>query len=429
MVDPKYPPGQTFQHFPSNQLQKKPKSYLFLIIIGVVFLIGLIFYFNSKEDNSNPETIITKNTEVENFNGVLEEKKYAIVYAFQEDYPDFDSQGFSEDLINNANDYFTEVSYGKMNINYWYVTSIISNEIPNELGPCVGEHWSSYIVNLLDPLIDFKEYYGIITIFEKNTENPFWNCRPHGTIGRLEYNTNEGKIQLSFVGFPKTKTPEKPFSPPSSNILAHEIGHNLGLNHAYMLDCNDNEGNKVTIGNNCNFVSEEHYDPMGSASKEHYNIRNKLILGWLEKNNVPEVTKGTYWITPINSQFQNKSEIKGLMIPKKWGEAEFPEIAIEFFSHYFLEYKLINQSGFQPTKGVFIRFGNYIEDEQTSGWYTVLLNMHPKNSIIYTDYGAPIENMYVYLEKNQNYTDEYNKMVITVLDANESGALVEIQNL
>jgi hypothetical protein len=83
-------------------------------------------------------------------------------------------------------------------------------------------------------------------------------------------------------------------------VVAHELGHNLGLYHSHSLDCG-----KVALGHVCT-VSDygDSMDTMGSASF-HFNAFQKERLGWLAQNASPPITlaqaTGSYLIYPYET--------------------------------------------------------------------------------------------------------------------------------
>ncbi len=78
-------------------------------------------------------------------------------------------------------------------------------------------------------------------------------------------------------------------------VAGHELGHNLGLNHANFWDT---QGRSV-IGNGSSVEYGDVYDTMGSgdAGPAHFNARNKSYLNWLPASGVQTVTNsGTFRI-------------------------------------------------------------------------------------------------------------------------------------
>lgn len=80
-----------------------------------------------------------------------------------------------------------------------------------------------------------------------------------------------------------------------SGILAHEVGHSLGLSHAHGMLC----GNKqIDSFNNCSIYGYgDRFDLMGGAwdYHPHTNARNKHMMGWLPPENIKTIkTSGEY---------------------------------------------------------------------------------------------------------------------------------------
>ncbi len=81
----------------------------------------------------------------------------------------------------------------------------------------------------------------------------------------------------------------------TTGVAAHELGHNLGLNHANFWDTS---GQSV-IGPGTSVEYGDLFDTMGSASGsgKHFNVRNKAYLSWLKTNEwINVTTNGTYRI-------------------------------------------------------------------------------------------------------------------------------------
>jgi len=97
----------------------------------------------------------------------------------------------------------------------------------------------------------------------------------------------------------------------STGVAAHELGHNLGLNHANFWDTS---GQSV-IGPGTSVEYGDPYDTMGSSasSSKHFNVRNKAYLSWLKTNEWIQVTSnGTYRIFAQDDSAS--SGVRGLQI-------------------------------------------------------------------------------------------------------------------
>jgi hypothetical protein len=82
-------------------------------------------------------------------------------------------------------------------------------------------------------------------------------------------------------------------------VLAHELGHNLGVHHANALQCSSG-GLRTALTGTCSSV--EYGDPfsvMGSGSTQQFPAYHKGELGWLSPTSTYTVTaSGTYTVAP-----------------------------------------------------------------------------------------------------------------------------------
>ena len=126
-------------------------------------------------------------------------------------------------------------------------------------------------------------------------------------------------------------------------VLAHELGHNLGISHAGGLTCTSS-GAPAPMGATCSIDRQHYYpagvlpqyadpfDAMGNAPVlRQMNMEHKLALGLLPASAVQTIgVSGTYQLAPMEALGPS---VEVLVLPKPGG------------GHYFVEYR-------QPT-GVF----------------------------------------------------------------------------
>lgn len=80
------------------------------------------------------------------------------------------------------------------------------------------------------------------------------------------------------------------------NIVAHELGHNLGLDHSNSLDCGSS-----SIGEGCTVYGYGDFlDTMGNRNSAHFNAFQKTRLGWLS-GLVSVDTDGSYTLDPYET--------------------------------------------------------------------------------------------------------------------------------
>jgi hypothetical protein len=108
-----------------------------------------------------------------------------------------------------------------------------------------------------------------------------------------------------------------------NGVVAHEMGHNLGLYHSHALECGS-----VPLGGTCSSLEYgDMLDVMGSSTPpRHFNAVQKELLGWLGYNSSPPVTwaqaSGVYALEPYEP---TGSAPKALKVKTPFGDWYYVE--------------------------------------------------------------------------------------------------------
>jgi hypothetical protein len=161
-------------------------------------------------------------------------------------------------------------------------------------------------------------------------------------------------------------------------VLAHELGHNLGLAHAAGLRCTNGSATQVAMGSACStsgFEYEDPFDAMGRSDPgtgplvlRQMSMQHKLSLNLLPASAVQMVdASGTYQLAPMET-LAGSTEL--LRIPKAGGGS------------YFVEFRQpIGQFDGQspPLAGVYIRTESpeVAQGAANPNADTALIDMHP----------------------------------------------------
>ena len=95
-------------------------------------------------------------------------------------------------------------------------------------------------------------------------------------------------------------------------VLAHELGHNFGLQHSHSSDCD-----LTPLGNTCTtYDYGDVADVMGTNTASHFNAFQKERLGWLNSSAQPPIVtamaSGTYSIGAFETSTLNAKALKVL---------------------------------------------------------------------------------------------------------------------
>lgn len=200
-------------------------------------------------------------------------------------------------------------------------------------------------------------------------------------------------------------------------VLAHELGHGLGLWHAHALDC----GTTTVVGSSC--ATNEYgdiVDMMGGSESAHYNAFQKERLGWLGAGAAPLLTTvvadGTYAIDAYEPMGAGPKALKILKSTdsstgkRTWYYVESRQAT--GFDSFLADPRTGAQN---VTSGVLVHTGS-----EASGNTSFLLDMTPATPVYYYWYDPA-------LAAGQTFIDPDTGMTIASSSVSATGAAVTVR--
>jgi len=314
-------------------------------------------------------------------------------------------------IFNQTNNFLIENSYNKSwlsgKVFGWFETPKIIGE---ECNPEIG-------IELADSKVNFRKYDRIVLIGPCD-----W--APFSTLGKTLVKTEDGLISASIIKLPEEfllNYPPYGYQPRA--IMAHELGHSLGISAHANAYSSCNPPFQHTGPFNCETLNYGNpFDIMGGSfnsnvSSPHFGADAKEILTWSEKSN--EIILGKkFYINPLESQ----SEKILFTLPYNYSDS------VRVNQKYSIEYRLplgfdsIKDSSWPPiTEGIYINYV-YTYEIDIGGKILrfplkYLVDLHPE---------TPSLNDSM-LKEGESYKDYLNNITISVLSTNHSYAEVIIQ--
>jgi hypothetical protein len=308
-------------------------------------------------------------------------------------------------MLTNANSlraYYLEQTYGDIEFQADVLPPVQLAEPPPSNGDCIPSifDWAQEAVSLEPGSFDPSLYKHVVYVFP---QLPTAIC---GWSGLSEVGGTHAWINGSFT----------------VNVLAHELGHNLGLAHAGGLSCTA-AGAPAPVGDSC-AIDRQHYalpqyadpfDAMGNAPVlRQMNMEHKLALGVLPDAAVQTAgASGTYQLAPMETLGPS---VELLIVPKPGG------------GNYYVEYRvpsgIFDTAAGPSPAGVLVHTESPDLADPTSPVYadsdTALVDMHPDGAF------ATGQWQNAAMSLGQVFSDPANGIHIQDLSKDGAGATIAV---
>ena len=278
-----------------NKINVYPNKNINLVSNSRVEINGYKLENNLLVDVNNENLqILSLNEKAEETNENLGEQRTIVILMDYVDennvlYPTISREDAQKAIFEEANDYYKENSYGKT----WLTGNIVGPYKTTK--PC-SEYES---IKLADKDVNFQNYERIIIFYplylrQNNICNiGGWGYDGISSLGKNYWSTEDGLISASYsLNLRKDLW-----------VTGHELGHQFGVMHANLLDCN-NLGYFEPDLCNLDYYGDP-FDIMGNEGTRsrglnpHLNAYNKEVIGYLSEEEIINQIEGEFDLKPI----------------------------------------------------------------------------------------------------------------------------------
>ncbi len=236
-----------------------------------------------------------------------EQRTIAVLVNFQNNPSRPFSQQDVQSSFQQVDAYYRENSYQRVSFNTT-VTDWLT--LPKEPDGCPSPSDATFVqqvINLADPQVVFTNYDRLVIMLPYNAACGSANKEGQGVItGKQTYVTADGPARFTValtVEFNEWM------------VIAHELGHNLGLSHAHGIHCWKGSCEVREYGNPYDIMGGEGTFPPSNfvSGFGHFNAVFKEQLGWLSPGNVLTVNAaqgGRYPIAPLERPTSSVQALK-----------------------------------------------------------------------------------------------------------------------